>query len=142
MICEISDEWNKYATLESIWTHCVTAVWLSNPFIEGLKSDQCNVCTACGFQYFSQTHSIILIHPHSNGDEILSKVASQLHEDLHTTSEFCWHHCAPCPKLNMIWYDMYKKNRASDNKGKFHSFLMCGIWIYSKKNNSDVQLWN
>ena len=25
-----------------------------------------------------------------------------------------------------------KKNRASDNKGKIHSFLMCRIWIYSQ----------
>ena len=29
------------------------------------------------------------------------------------------------PKLNM-------KNRASDNEGKFHWFLMCRIWIYSQ----------
>ena len=25
-----------------------------------------------------------------------------------------------------------KKNRASDNEGKFHSILMCRIWIYSQ----------
>ena len=31
---------------------------------------------------------------------------------------------------NSIWL---KKNRASDYEGKFHSFLMCRIWIYSKK---------
>ena len=31
---------------------------------------------------------------------------------------------------NSIWL---KKNRASDNEGKFHSFLMCRIWIYSQK---------
>ena len=31
---------------------------------------------------------------------------------------------------NSIWL---KKNRASDNEGKFHSFLMCRIWIYIHK---------
>ena len=31
---------------------------------------------------------------------------------------------------NSIWL---KKNRDSDNEGKFHSFLMCRIWIYSQK---------
>ena len=31
---------------------------------------------------------------------------------------------------NAIWL---KKNRASDNEGKFHSFFMCRIWIYSEK---------
>ena len=30
---------------------------------------------------------------------------------------------------NLIWL---KKNRASDNEGKFHSFLMYRIWIYSQ----------
>ena len=30
---------------------------------------------------------------------------------------------------NSIWL---KKNRASDNEGKFHSFLMYRIWIYSQ----------
>ena len=29
-----------------------------------------------------------------------------------------------------------KKNRASDNEGKFHSFLMCWILIYSQKSIS------
>ena len=31
---------------------------------------------------------------------------------------------------NSIWL---KKNRGSDNEGKFHSVLMCKIWIYSQK---------
>ena len=31
---------------------------------------------------------------------------------------------------NSIWL---KKNRARDNEGKFHSFLMCRIWIYSQR---------
>ena len=33
------------------------------------------------------------------------------------------------PVRNSLWL---KKNRASDNEGKFHSFLMCRIWIYSQ----------
>ena len=31
---------------------------------------------------------------------------------------------------NSIWMN---KNRASANEGKFHSFLMCRIWIYGQK---------
>ena len=34
---------------------------------------------------------------------------------------------------NSIWL---KKNRASENEGKFHAFLMCKIWIYSQKSIS------
>ena len=34
------------------------------------------------------------------------------------------------PVRNSLWL---KKKRASDNEGKFHSFLMCRIWIYSQK---------
>ena len=36
------------------------------------------------------------------------------------------------PVRNSLWL---KKNRASDNEGKFHSFLMWRIWIYSQKIN-------
>ena len=55
-------------------------------------------------------------------------------------SSFLWHnnfspqnilHIANCPKLNMI-----EKNRATDNAGKFHSFFMCRIWIYSQDDIS------
>ena len=38
---------------------------------------------------------------------------------------------------NSIWL---KKNRASDNEGKFHSFLMCRIWIYSQTLISQLDI--
>ena len=39
-----------------------------------------------------------------------------------------------CPKRNMI-----EKNKASDNEGKFHSFLKCRIWIYSQEISRKVR---
>ena len=47
-------------------------------------------------------------------------------------STYCKAHC---PKLHMI-----EENRASDNKCKLHSFLMCRIWIYSQKLISSLDI--
>ena len=38
---------------------------------------------------------------------------------------------------NPIWL---KENRASDNKGKFHSSLISRIWIYSQKSISSLDI--
>ena len=39
--------------------------------------------------------------------------------------------------LNSFWI---KKNRASDNEGKFHTYLKCRIWICNKKINSSLDI--
>ena len=45
--------------------------------------------------------------------------------------------CAHCSKLNII-----EKNRASDNGGKFHTYLKCRIWIYNQKGAFGTSLEN
>ena len=41
------------------------------------------------------------------------------------------------PGRNSFWI---KKNRASDNEGKFHTYLKCRIWICNKKLNFSLDI--
>ena len=58
-----------------------------------------------------------------------------------TMTRKTWYKVGPLKARQIVHNSFWiKKNRASDNEGKFHTYLKCRIWICNKKFNFSLDI--